>query len=189
MCNKRQRGLTLVELLVFIVIIGIAANAMLAVFASLTRSSAGLLPDKQAQAIAAAMMNEVMAQPFTFCDPTDVNAATAVNVAGCANPLLRENNFVPEVGETRNGASSFDNVNDYNSLLPIPVSSPNQFPVTGVTAVASLPAYTYQITVASAGMIAGVPAAETLRVTVTVTPPTGAQVKLDGVRFRYAPNT
>lgn len=63
--STNQRGLTLIELLVFIVIIGIAANAMLAVFANLTRSSASLLPDKQAQAIANSMMQTILAQPFS----------------------------------------------------------------------------------------------------------------------------
>ncbi len=57
-------GLTLIELLVFIVIVGIAATAILGVFGSLTRNSAALLPEKQAQAFAASKLAEIMAQPF-----------------------------------------------------------------------------------------------------------------------------
>lgn len=186
MCNKRrslsERGLTLVELLIFIVILGVAATAMLAVFGSLTRNSASLLPDKQAQAIAAGILEEVLAQPFSFCDPDDANAATATSPAGCASPTLRENNLAPEAGEARGGASPFDNVNDYNGFGPAAVSFPDG------SAVAGLPGYSVQVAVASAGAIAGVPAGETLRVTVTVTPPNGAPVRLDGVRIRYAPN-
>jgi MSHA pilin protein MshD len=181
MCNKSERGLTLIELLVFIVIVGIAANAMLAVFGSLTRNSASLLPDKQAQAIASSMMNEILAQPFTFCDPNDIRAATAASATlsptGCASQV---ENLGPEPGETR---TTFDNVNDYNGLVLNPVSNP------GGAAAPSLPGYTVQVAVASAGAIAGAPAAETLRVTVTVTAPNGATARLDGVRFRYAPTT
>lgn len=80
MCNKlelnaqTERGLTLIELLVFIVIVGIAATAILGVFGSLTRQSANLLPEKQAHAIAASKLTEVMAQPFGsvmgFDDPS-----------------------------------------------------------------------------------------------------------------------
>jgi MSHA pilin protein MshD len=177
MCNKSERGLTLIELLVFIVIVGIAASAMLAVFGSLTRNSASLLPDKQAQAIAASMMSEILAQPYTFCDPNDANAVTATSAAGCAS--LPEA-LGPEPGETR---TTFDNVNDYNGLVLNPVSNP------GGVAAPGLPGYALQVAVASAGAIAGAPAAETLRVTVTVTAPNGAAARLDGVRFRYAPTT
>ncbi|OYW35673.1 MAG: hypothetical protein B7Z35_14770 [Hydrogenophilales bacterium 12-61-10] len=70
MCNKlelnaqTERGLTLIELLVFIVIVGIAATAILGVFGSLTSNSATLLPEKQAQAFAASKLAEIMAEPF-----------------------------------------------------------------------------------------------------------------------------
>ncbi|MEQ1593401.1 MAG: type II secretion system protein [Thiobacillus sp.] len=83
MYNKRQRGLTLIELLVFIVIIGIAANAMLAVFANLTRTSAGLLPDKQAQAIANGVMQEILAQPFA-----SIGSPYTPNIMLSGNPAL-----------------------------------------------------------------------------------------------------
>lgn len=183
MCNRRrfgQRGLSLVELLIFIILLGVAATAMLNVFGSLARNSASLLPDKQAQAIAASLLAEVMAQPFTFCDPNDGNAATAASPAGCAS--LPEATG-PEAGETRGGVSPFDNVNDYAGFGPVAVSFPDS------STVAGLGGYTMQVAVASAGAIAGVPAAETLRVTVTVTAPGGAITRLDGVRIRHTPNT
>ncbi len=175
---QAERGLSLIELLVFIVIVGIAATAILGVFGSLTRSSANLLPDKQAQAIAASMLREIMAQPFTFCDPNSPNATTAANVAAC--------NIAEAMGpdgETRGGGIPFDNVNDYNGY-----NSGVSFPDN--SAVANLPGYTVGVTVVNVpGGISGVPTNETLRVTVTVTPPTGAPARLDGVRIRYAPNT
>lgn len=61
---RAAHGLTLIELLVFIVIVGIAATAILGVFGSLTRQSASLLPEKQAQVLAASKLQEIMAQPF-----------------------------------------------------------------------------------------------------------------------------
>ena len=191
MCNKPAHGLTLIELLIFIVIIGIAANAMLGVFSRLTQSSANFLPDKQAQAIASSMMNEIMAQPFTFCDPDDPRAPFAINATssppGCTNLNWVENfgpEAVPAPTETRGGVTSpFDNVNDYAGFGSPGISFPDG------TAVASLPGYSIKVAVVSAGVISGVPASETLRVTVTVTPPSGAAIQLDGVRIRYAPNT
>jgi len=187
--TQAECGLSLIELLVFIVIVGIAATAILGVFGSLTRSSAGLLPDKQAQAIAASMLREIMAQPYTYCDPDTPNASTAIaatpTACGGAN---RVENLGPEAFpapvETRGAAvSPFDNINDYNGYNSAAVSFPDG------TAVASLAGYAVSVRVASAGVISGVPAAATLRVTVIVTPPTGAPAILDGVRIRYAPNT
>ena len=183
-----QRGLTLIELLIFIVIVGVAATAILGVFGNLTRSSASLLPDEQAQAIAASMLQEVLAQPFTFCDPDDPAAPTAAAPGGCANP---ETAMMQEAGETPTGPSRFDNVNDYNSGANLPVRLPNQLPATGATALAGLPNYTYRITVAPTNALPNVTMTpdDALLVTVVVTGLNGATAQLQGVRIRYAPNS
>ncbi len=183
-----QCGLTLIELLIFIVIVGIAATAILSVFGNLTRSSASLLPDKQAQAIAASMLQEVLAQPFTFCDPNDPAAPTAAAPGGCA---VQETTMTSEPGETRTGPSRFNNVNDYNSGVFFPVVLPNQLPATGASALAGLPNYTYRITVAPTNALPNVTMTpnDALLVTVVVTGLNGATVQLQGVRIRYAPNS
>lgn len=184
MCNKYgARGLTLIELLIFIVLVGIAATAMLTVMGSLTRQSAGMLPEKQAQAVAAGLLDEILAQPHTFCDPDAPNAASAATatVAACGGPA--ETALAPEAGETRGGPTPFDNVNDYNGYGPVAVSFPDGSPV------ASLPGYTMQVQVQGGGAIAGVPAAATLRVIVTVRGPAGVVARQEGVRIRHAPNT
>lgn len=180
MCSDRsQRGVTLIELLVFIVIVGIAASTIVSVMGNLGRQSAAILPDKQAQTIAAALMEEVMAQPYTFCDPNDPAAATATSPAACGQPEA----MGPEPGETRGGAQPFDNVNDYAGYGPAPITLPD------ASAVANLPGYTAQVAVQAAGAIAGVPATDTLQVTVTVTPPNAQPVRLRAVRIRSAPTT
>lgn len=190
MCNKRrspsERGLTLVELLIFIVILGVAATAMLAVFGSLTRNSASLLPDKQAQAIAAGILEEVLAQPFTFCDPDDPAAPTALAPGDCAEP---ESAMAAETDEARNGATPFDNVNDYNGPQ-LPVSIPNQPPATDVALLADLPGYTYEVNVIATNALpnVGVTPDDALLVTVTVRLNTAVAAQLQGVRIRYAPN-
>jgi MSHA pilin protein MshD len=184
---QAERGLSLIELLVFIVIVGIAATAILGVFGGLTRSSANLLPDKQAQAIAASMLREIMAQPFTFCDPSDPRAPIATNAnpapPGCTNASGVEN-FGLEAGENYVTRTTLDNVNDYNGY-----NSGGAVNFPDGTVVTTLAGYNVGVSVASAGVISGVPANSTLRVTVTVTPTAGAPVQLVGVRIRYAPNT
>ncbi|MDO9220857.1 MAG: hypothetical protein Q7T90_07495, partial [Thiobacillus sp.] len=170
---QAECGLSLIELLVFIVIVGIAATAILGVFGSLTRSSAGLLPDKQAQAIAASMLREIMAKPYTFCDPDSPNADTAAAATVPACSGAHENNFALELGENYVTRTTLDNVNDYNGYNSGgAVNFPNG------TVVTTLAGYNVGVRVASAGVISGVPAIATLRVTVTVTPPIGAPARL-----------
>jgi MSHA pilin protein MshD len=55
--------------------------------------------------------------------------------------------------------------------------------------ISGLGSYNALITVAQAGADLGLPAADVLRITVTVTPPAGDAVVLDGYRARYAPRT
>jgi len=179
MYSRAEHGLTLVELLVFIVIVGIAVDAMMAVFARLSTNSATLLADKQSQALAEGMLNEVMAQPYTFCDPLDPNASTATSPLGCTPGKAEVPG--PELGETRGGPVPFNNVNDYNG-----------FSTTGdvLAGIPGLAAYNVSVSVAQAAApISGVPAADILLVTVTVTPPVGAPIHLEGVRMQYAPQT
>ncbi|MEQ1661507.1 MAG: type II secretion system protein [Thiobacillus sp.] len=172
-----QAGFSLIEVLAFIIIVGIASSAMLSVMSSMSRNAATLLPEQQAQAIASALMQEILAQPFTFCDPDDPTAPTAANAAGCA---VQETAMTPEAGEMRGGALPFDNTNDYHNYTANPVVLPDGTPV---------PGYRAAVRVAAAGALAGIPAADRLLVTVTVTPPAGRAIQLQGLRVRYAPNT
>jgi len=184
-----QRGISLIELIIFIVVIGVAVAGVLAAFISSTRASADPMIQKQALAIAEAVMEEVQLMPFTFCDPDDANAATAADTAGCAS--ANENNLVPEAldvpptgpAETRAGTERpFDNVNDYNGFN----MGPGISNISG-TAITGLESYSASVTVANQALSA-IPGADSLLITVTVTGPASTTVVLHGYRTRYAPN-
>lgn len=174
----RQRGLTLIELLLFVVVIGIALSAMLRVFVTATAASADPVVRRQQLAIAESLLREVELMPFTWCDPTDPAVETAANAAGCAQP----ENSGPEAGQTRYGPGSFfNNVNDYAG-----------FSMSGIrdvtnTAVAGLSGYGATVAVEPTALD-GIPAADALRITVSVTAPDGSTISLQGWRTRYAPN-
>jgi len=178
-----SRGSSLVELIMFIVIIGIAVAGVLGAMSLSTRASADPLIQKQALAIAEAYLEEVLAMPFTYCDPDDVDAATAtsatVGAGGCAATIEV---IGAEPGETRGGGTTpYDNVNDYNSLATgVPAS------IDG-TAISGLSSYSVSVAVV-AESLSTVAAPASLRVTVTVTGPSSTSVRLDGYRTRYAPN-
>jgi MSHA pilin protein MshD len=179
MCtDRRQRGVTLIELIVFIVIVSVGLAGILSVLNLTTRHSADPMIRKQMLAIAEGLMDEVAAQPVTWCDPDDPAAATAMNVAACATPEA----IGAEGGETRGGAvTPFDNVNDYNGLAGI---------TTGITGTAMPLGYSAAITVAQDALGPGgavVPAAASLRMTVTVSFG-NENLIVEGYRTRYAPN-
>lgn len=71
----RQGGLTLVELIVFIVIIGVALTGVLLTFNTVVRSSADPLVSRQLQAIAEAMLEEVLLQDFADLDGSPLEAS------------------------------------------------------------------------------------------------------------------
>lgn len=172
--ERRQRGLTLIELIMFIVIVGVALAGVLTVLNLTTQRSADPLLRKQALAIAEAILEEVELQPFTWCDPDDAAASTATAYGGCTTA---ENNTAPEAGETRgSNVTPWDNVNDYNGLST----------TTNIAGGGAAP-FNATVTVAQ-NSLNGIPADASLLITVTVVagPET---IVVQGYRTRYAPNT
>lgn len=184
MAARGQRGLTLIELIVAMVIIAVAVGGVLLAINQGAFASTDPLVRKQALAIAESMLEEVESMPFTYCDPDDPDAATAtsatVGAGGCRTTVEA---MGPEPGESRGNASQpFDNVNDYNNY---------KTPAGGITdifgaPVAGLAAYQASVQVADAG--APFNAGAALRIVVTVTGPANTTVTLTGLRTRYAPN-
>ena len=178
---RRERGLSLIELVMFIMVLGLALSALLGLFSQAVQRSADPQIQRQALAIAESLMEEVQLMPFTFCDPDDANVATATSSAGCASTAEA---LGPESGETRYATPQFDNVNDYNG-----------FSMSGITditntAVAGLSGYSASVSVA-ADALGSLTAAsgEALRITVTVTGPGNLSLSLTGYRTRHAPNS
>jgi MSHA pilin protein MshD len=183
MCIKRQYlsldrsgGFTLLETLVFIVIVSIALLGILLVLNITVKNSADPQLRKQALSIAEALMEEVSLARFTYCDPADPNAETATSVAACT--------AVPEaVGPEAGNARPFDNVNDYVAAYGVAQA----LPLTDVNGggIVGLAGYSATITVNPVSLN-GLPAADSLRITIQVTH--GSEtLRLDGYRTRYAP--
>lgn len=175
---KNQRGFTLIELIIFIVVVSAALAGVLTVFIQATRGSADPQLRRQALAIAESLLEEVQLMPFTYCDPDDPVTETATSTASCT---VAET-LGPEAGESRTGSPQFDNVNDYNGYtMASGISS-----ITG-TLIPGLGAYSASVSVQAAAL-GSVPASNALRITVTVNGPAGTQVRLEGWRARFAPN-
>ena len=179
-----QRGATLIEAILFIVIVGVAVGTVLAVFVGTSRQSGEPMIRKQALAIAESLLEEVRLMPFTFCDPDDANLVTAtgafIGPTGCATTLEGPGT---EGGEARGAVlTPLDNVSDYAGLVLATASD-----ITGT----AYPGYSATIVLAALALGAGpnaVPAGESWLITVNVTGPAGIAVQIEGIRTRHAPN-
>ena len=183
-----QLGISLIELIMFIVIVSVAVAGIMLVLNVTTKSSADPLVHKQALAIAESLLEEVELMPFTLCDPNDVNAASAVSATDCS-PGLDQNKggaafTSPTPGsETRySGTDPFDNVADYGNFS-MPAGSIMDITNNNI----GLAGYSAGIAI-SRGAFAGLPADAALLITVTVTGPDNLPVVLEGIRTRYSPN-
>jgi MSHA pilin protein MshD len=70
MSTKPTSGFTLIELIIFIVIISVGLAGVLSIFDTVTRRSADPVRAKQAIAVAEGMLDEIMNK--SFCDPDTV---------------------------------------------------------------------------------------------------------------------
>ena len=183
-------GFTLIELIVFIVIVSVSVAGVLLAINTATRSGTDPMIRKNAIAIAEGMLEEVSLMPFTFCDADDAQATTAtssgVGAAGCTSAAT-VNAIGPEAGETRYAsATPFDHVDDYNGFSMNPIVD-----ITN-TAIGTLTGYSATVSVAAIalGSIAATDAqgqANALLITVTVSGPQNTTVVLQGYRTKYAP--
>lgn len=115
-----QTGVTLVELIVFIVIISVALVGVLKTLEIANRGSVDPMLSKQALAIAESLLTEIEQQPFTFCDPDDANATTATSAASCTNSQDKGGAALtsptPTTESRYSTTNPFDNVADYGGF-------------------------------------------------------------------------
>jgi len=107
---RRQSAFTLIEIIVTIVVVGIAATALLSVFANMVRGSADPMIQQQATTVAEAYLEEIMLRAYD-------------------DPQVAESG-VAETGETR---PTYDDVQDYNSLGTTQVRDQNNNPIAALS--------------------------------------------------------
>jgi MSHA pilin protein MshD len=191
-----QAGVTLVELVVFIVIMGVALAGVLKVLEITSRNSADPLIRKQALSIAESLLLEIQQQSFTFCDPEDANASSATSHAGCATQTQDTDPAgttamtgpFPNTESRYSNTASYDNVADYGGFT-MPNAQCAGICIPGDnTPLAGLNGYSASVTINRAGNVLGLNNDAALRINVSVTGPANTTVTLSGYRVRYAPN-
>jgi MSHA pilin protein MshD len=178
--RTRMAGFTLVELVLFIVVVSAAVVGVLGVMSYTSSHSADPQVRKQALSIAEALMEEVSLAKYTWCDPADPDAETASGVGDCHVAPENAGHAPPENGNGR----PYDNVNDYVSsyghedpidILDVNGGSPG---LTGYKAFITISQETF----------GGIQATDSLHIRIRVTYGGTEMAVLDGYRTRYDPN-
>lgn len=150
----KQAGISLIELIIFIVIISVALTGILLVMNQVTAHSADPLLRKQALAAAESLLEEIELQ--------DYPAASGAVTAGAVTTANR---------------TSYHIVTEYAGFATSGVKS-----LTGA-AIAGLENYNVAVAVDSAASPLGtIAAGSAVRITVTVVSPQGESIAVDGYR-------
>jgi len=160
--KAQQRGFSIVEAIVFIVIVSVALTGILSLMNFTTQHSADPMIRKQAIVVAESLLAEITQQNFT--DPVDgyFNVGTPTQ----ANRHL------------------FDDIGDYNGFTTtgiFPIDDPS-------TPIPALVAYNASVRVVDTtlGPVgAPIPSGSVKLITVTVTGPDGIPVMISGYRSAY----
>jgi len=183
--------MTLIELVMFIVVVGVGLAGILAVLTVSTKSSADPMIRKNMLAIAEALLEEVRMMPFTYCDPDDANATTATGAGtGPGECATLVENLGPETEARGTGSNPFDNVNDYWVAGGLSLASP----IADISGNFSAPAgYSATIQIVPEALNDIVvpnstpPNLNAVRIAVTVTHGSDS-FTLEGYRARHSPN-
>ncbi len=152
---RHQSGISLIELIMFIVIVSVALTGLLLVMNVTGKGGVDPLLHKQALAIAESLLEEIELQDFSKPD------------GGFAGPYTPANR------------SQFDCITDYNGF-----ATNGAYRVDGTTPVAGLENYNISVAVASAAL-GNIDAASAATITVTVTQPDGQTVTAVGYKAKY----
>ena len=161
---SRQRGVSLVELIMFIVIVSVALAGILLVFNVTTKGSADPLVHKQALAAAESLLEEIQLQDFS---PPSGEAHANVT--------------------QENRASGYHIIMDYNGFnMPAPpgIFSMNDSSPTSVV----LASYSASVAVSDVALGTApnqIQAGSAVLITVTVTVPQGTPIEISGYRTDY----
>ncbi len=173
--NSRQKGFTLIELVMFIVIVSVGIAGILVVFNMTVKASADPLVQKQAQALAEGLLEEIQTASFAYCDPSD--------------PLFREGSVCTvndQYGDYGSETRPYDTVKDYASAANTPTALSSILP--GESPVSTPSGYDASVTIGPASL-GGITQAsgDALLISVTVTGPGNTTALAEGFKTRQVP--
>jgi len=156
-----SKGFTLIELIAFIVIIGILMVTMGSVFQYASVRANAPLINSQLISMAQSQLDETLSRKYDEATPTGGIPACNTGSLLCVGIGL-------DTGENINDASTFDDVDDFNDYQDIPQAG-----------------YTRRVSVVFAGSDFSINNEHAKRIIVTVTSPQGESASLSTYRFNF----
>lgn len=154
---EAQSGFSLVEVIIFIIIVSVALAGVLGVMNLTILHSADPLIRKQSIAVAESLLEEIEQQNFS--NPTGGYSCAAT----C----------------TQADRARMDDVSDYDKF-----STNGIYPIDSAVLIPGLTAYNVSVSVTGAAL-GGIAATDSKLITVTVTGPDGVSVAIAGYRTNY----
>jgi MSHA pilin protein MshD len=155
-----KKGFTLIELIAFIVVVGVSVTAIGSVFQYATTHSQDPLINSRLLTMAQSQMDEILSRKFDENTPTGGIPACGNNIA-CAGIGLDGSELLTSI-------ITLDDVDDFHLYQDIPEVG-----------------YARQVTVVSAGDDFGLDSQHAKRITVTATSPQGVSISLSSYRFNF----
>ncbi len=153
--SSHMLGASLIELIMFIVIVGVALAGITLVLNTTNKNSADPLLRKQAMAAASSLLEEVELQDFISAS----GVTTAVTTA--------------------NRATTYHIVSDYNGYATADI-----YPLGGLTPAAGLQSYNVSVAIIPTAL-GSIAAASAVMINVTVSTPSGEAITASGYRAAY----
>ncbi len=158
--SRLGAGFTLIEMLAFIVVIGVSVVAIGGVFQHSVVKIQDPLINSQLVSMAQSQLDETLSRQYDENTPTGGVPACGT-LSACAGIGL-------EAGESLSDISTFDDVDDFHNYQDIPQTG-----------------YARQVHVVYAGDDFGVSNEHAKRITVTVSAPQGQSIQLSVYRFNF----
>src|SRR5664279_683647 len=115
MTNSSQRGFTLIELIIFIVVVSAGLAGILSVMNNVVKSSADPMVRKQAIAIAESLLEEILLKDY--CDPDPSPTGMPTSPPTCGTHVVKS------------ARSDYDNVSDYAGYTTTGIVDASGLPV------------------------------------------------------------
>ncbi|MBW4936495.1 prepilin-type N-terminal cleavage/methylation domain-containing protein [Marinobacter sp. F4206] len=161
--RRKQKGATLVELIITIVIISIAIAGVVGAFALISGRSADPLNETRAVALAQLYIDEILSKKY---DEQTPQGGVPRYSGGCN---------IGSDGETR---AAFDDVDDYEGLMDKP-------PASALGAITGYSGFSVDVSVSCAGGEVGLPASQAKRIDVLISAPDNRSFLFSAYRANF----
>lgn len=166
-----QRGVTLIELIIFIVVVSIGVAGVLIAFNTAVKSSVDPMLNKQALRLAESTLQEVLQKSYQNDALDAANTSASLGCTLNTTPSCRAN--------TPTDRPNYNDIDDYNNYTQSGVTT-----MDGAVTVTSLAGYSVSIVVNNTATLGGIAATDVKKITVTVTGG-GQTLTLSGYRSNY----